>query len=74
MQIVIYSDEEAFKQRDFNAIVEKHSRFFKRQIDSSKPSFIEAKYRLNDLEDESGYVQYGETYEQYFWDFELGEV
>ena len=59
MQMVVYTDEEAFRLKDFEQEIERRSRFFTKQVDNSKPVWFDGTYTLNLVEDETSYFQYG---------------
>ena len=60
-ELIVYTDEEMFQLHDFDASIEKRSRFYRKQIDNSKPTWFNGSYRMNDIEDESSYLQWGQT-------------
>ena len=47
------------------------SRFFEQEVDSTTPSFINGKLKLNVLNDETSYLQYGQSNDEEFFQFEL---
>ena len=53
MQIVVLTDDEFFEQQNFDVTVQKRSRFYKKQADSTKSSWIDFKFRENEIEDET---------------------
>ena len=54
--MTVYTDEEAFRLRDFEHVIERRSRFFTKQVDNSKPVWFDGTYRLNVIEDEVSFL------------------
>ena len=71
LQIVYFTDEEAFRLMDVYNVVEKRSRFFTNQVDSARPSWFDGRYRMNEIEDQVSYLQWGQPAMHEFWEFSL---
>ena len=61
MSMVFLSTTQVFNQQNFEegTIVEARSRIFHRQIDQTKPTWLDGKLTVSQLEDEIEYLQYG---------------
>ena len=73
--MVFLTTQQVFKQQEFEEgkIVEARSRIWTRQIDQTKPTWLNGELAVSQLEDEIDYLQYGQSTESEFYGFTLSE-
>ena len=61
MKISVYTAEQIFDENEYSKMhtIKARSHFYTIQVDSSKPSWVDGRIMLNNLEDEVQYIQYG---------------
>lgn len=61
LKMVIYTTEQEFNQEGYgDETIVTRSRFWTRQIDQTKPTWLDGRMLFNQLEDEIAYLQYGQ--------------
>ena len=58
MKIVIYTAEQTFDENEYeeSSTIKARSRFYTIQVDSSKPTWLDARIMISNLEDEVSYL------------------
>ena len=64
--------EERFIQNEFgDAKIEQKSRFFEQEVDSRTPSYLNGYLKANVLNDQTDYLQIGQSDDHNYFEFEL---
>jgi len=71
-QLILLSNYEEFDPKGFkDDSIKKHSKIMKRQFSMSKPAFSRNMVRVNELDDETSYINYGQEVSRQFINFNM---
>ena len=73
-RIIIFTDSEKIVLMDFDTSLDKSSKFYTKQFDSTKPTWFDGSYRYNIIEDETEYLQWGLQKEHNFWEYQMSDA
>jgi len=71
-QLILMQNYEEFHPNLYHdEAIEKHSKIMKRQFDSAKPTFSMNIVRVNELDDETSYINYGQEVSRKYMNFNM---